>query len=90
MKTNVVIDDENYVTEVKVTLTPLEFIVMKKSLEYFIENNDNVNDTVIAWDMCNNDMYSNGKMLVCPNCGLDVRGDFESCPRCGENLKEGE
>lgn len=26
-------------------------------------------------------------MLKCPNCGLDVHSDFESCPRCGENLK---
>lgn len=30
---------------------------------------------------------THGYMLVCPNCGLDVHSDFESCPRCGENLK---
>lgn len=30
---------------------------------------------------------TDGYMLVCPNCGLDVHSDFESCPRCGENLK---
>lgn len=28
-----------------------------------------------------------GKMLVCPNCGLDVHSDFENCPRCGERMK---
>lgn len=27
-----------------------------------------------------------GKMLVCPNCGLDVHSDFENCPRCGEKM----
>lgn len=31
-----------------------------------------------------------GYMLVCPNCGLDVHSDFESCPRCGEKMKVGE
>ena len=55
MKTNVIVDNENYVTEVKSTFTPLEFIVLRKSLEYFVENNDNVNDTVIAWGMYNSD-----------------------------------
>ena len=53
MKTNVVIDDENYVTEVKTTFTPLEFIVLRKSLEYFVENNDNNDDKITAWDMYN-------------------------------------
>lgn len=55
MKTDVIVDKENYVTEVKVSFTPLEFIVLRKSLEYFIENNDNVGDTVIAWGMYNSD-----------------------------------
>lgn len=55
MKTNVIVDNENYVTEVKSTFTPLEFIVLRKSLEYFVENNDNVYDTVIAWGMYNSD-----------------------------------
>ena len=55
MKTNVIVDNKNYVTEVKATFTPLEFIVLKKSLKYFVENNDNVDDTVIAWDMYNSD-----------------------------------
>ena len=30
---------------------------------------------------------THGKMLVCPNCGLDVHSDFENCPRCGERMK---
>ena len=55
MKTDVIVDKENYVTEVKASFTPLEFLVMKKSLQYFIENNDNVDDTVIAWGMYNSD-----------------------------------
>ena len=29
-----------------------------------------------------------GKMLVCPNCGLDVHSDFENCPRCGKRIKD--
>lgn len=29
---------------------------------------------------------NHGKMLVCPNCGLDVHSDFENCPRCGERM----
>lgn len=33
---------------------------------------------------------THGYMLVCPNCGLDVHSDFESCPRCGEKMKVGE
>ena len=61
MKTDVIVDKENYVTEVKVSFTPLEFLVMKKSLEYFIENNENTDDTVIAWDMCNTSMSLNMK-----------------------------
>ena len=28
----------------------------------------------------------NEKMLVCPNCGLDVHSDFKNCPRCGERM----
>lgn len=55
MKTDVIVDKENNVTEVKVSFTPLEFIVLRKSLEYFVENNDNVGDTVIAWGMYNSD-----------------------------------
>lgn len=31
-----------------------------------------------------------GKMLTCPNCGLDVHSDFKYCPRCGERMKEGD
>ena len=30
---------------------------------------------------------THGKILVCPNCGLDVHSDFENCPRCGERMK---
>lgn len=33
---------------------------------------------------------THGYMLVCPNCGLDVHSDFESCPRCGAKMKVGE
>lgn len=33
------------------------------------------------------DRHTSGKMLVCPNCGLDVHSDFENCPRCGERMK---
>ena len=29
---------------------------------------------------------SEDKMLVCPNCGLDVHSDFKYCPRCGEKM----
>ena len=27
------------------------------------------------------------KMLVCPNCGLDVHSDFKYCPRCGADMR---
>ena len=30
---------------------------------------------------------THGKMLVCPNCGLDVHSDFKYCPRCGERMR---
>ncbi len=33
---------------------------------------------------------THGYMLVCPNCGLDVHSDFESCPRCGAKMKVGD
>lgn len=56
MTTNVNVDKDKYVTDVNVTFTPLEFLVMKKSLQYFIENNENTDDTVIAWDMYNTSM----------------------------------
>ena len=28
-----------------------------------------------------------GKMLTCPNCGLDVHSDFKNCPRCGKDMR---
>ena len=28
-----------------------------------------------------------GKMLTCPNCGLDVHSDFKYCPRCGADMR---
>ena len=31
---------------------------------------------------------THGKMLVCPNCGLDVHSDFENCPRCGAKMQK--
>ena len=33
---------------------------------------------------------THGYMLVCPNCGLDVHSDFESCPRCGAKMESEE
>jgi len=62
MITNVNVDKDKYVTDVNVTFTPLEFLVMKKSLQYFIENNENTDDTVIAWDMYNTSMSFNMKV----------------------------
>ena len=56
MTTNVNVDKEKYVTDVNVTFTPLEFLTMRKSLQYFIENNENTDDTVLAWDMYNTSM----------------------------------
>ena len=29
-----------------------------------------------------------GKMLICPECGLDVHSDFKTCPRCGAKMAE--
>jgi len=31
-----------------------------------------------------------GKMLICPECGLDVHSDFKTCPRCGARMAESE
>lgn len=28
----------------------------------------------------------NGKMLICPECGLDVHSDYKKCPRCGARM----
>lgn len=27
-----------------------------------------------------------GHMRICPQCGLEVHTDFDSCPRCGTDL----
>ena len=29
----------------------------------------------------------NGKMLICPECGLDVHSDYKKCPRCGAKVR---
>ena len=30
---------------------------------------------------------THGKMLICPSCGLEVHSDFDSCPRCGADIR---
>ena len=27
------------------------------------------------------------RMLICPECGLDVHSDFDRCPRCGAEVR---
>ena len=62
MKVDVNVDKDKYVDEVKVVFTPLEFLVFKKSLQFFIENNENTDDTIIAWDMFNSKLDFNFKV----------------------------
>ena len=34
------------------------------------------------------DKEENGKMLICPECGLDVHSDYKMCPRCGARIEK--
>lgn len=66
-------------------------ISRKKTLEPYKDLKDD--DVVAVWLIKKNIEQqvsvtpTHGKMLVCPNCGLDVHSDFENCPRCGERMK---
>lgn len=33
------------------------------------------------------DRAENGKMLICPECGLDFHSDYRKCPRCGAKVR---
>lgn len=71
-------------------ITILECTMPNSSIRCGASDEEIEEAMMIAIEALEQEPKTHGYMLVCPNCGLDVHSDFESCPRCGARMKGGE
>lgn len=64
---------------------------IKKYYQMFGEDAEVIDEAIEKLNDCNAKALSNshllqGRILLCPQCGLEVHSDFVNCPRCGERM----